>query len=94
MKTNELIKELEAMGFKCTFCDGYYHTLYVYNKDNNMTVASVDVTKMFSVHTMFTAFLNLEETKKQQLFNLLTEYASTPIKERKEEKKYMYRLKK
>lgn len=85
MKTNELIKELEAMDFEVEEYAGY---LDVYCDD--YLIVKVGTENIFSVDTKYTGFDKLNETKKQQLFKLLTEYASTPNEERKEEKKYMY----
>lgn len=94
MKTNEFIKEAEAMGFKCTFCNHNYRLLHVYNiNDGNMVVAIIDVTEMFSMNTTFNAFWKLEKGKREQLFNLLTEYASTPVLLRGNGTEFKYKLK-
>lgn len=90
MKTNELIKKVETIGLTvdCAYDNwmGFLH--------NDSIVADVDKNKIFSVNTDYGSFHRLDEKLKKQLYELLTEYASTPIEKREEEKKYMYRLKK
>lgn len=89
MKTNELIEKAKAMGFEMQekhkwigfFCNGY-------------TVAIVNKYDIFSLNTNHAGFRDLDEELKKQFYKLLTEYASTPVEEREEDKKYMYRLKK
>lgn len=89
MKTKEFIKEAEVMGF---IVNDDNNTFFVKNKYGKI-LAYVCKYKSFAFSTGYHTFFSLDENKKQQLFKLLTEYASTPIKERQKEKKYMYLLK-
>lgn len=89
MKTNEFIREAEAMGFEVV-----EHPECVDLYCNEIKITDIDKYKNFSINTDYVYFHKLDEGKKQKLFNLLTEYASTPIEERTEEKKYMYHTKK
>lgn len=89
MKTNELIKKAETIGFTVDYTyDNWMAFLH-----NDSIVADVDKNKIFSVNTDYGSFHRLDEKLKKQLYELLTEYASTPIEEREEEKEYMYCLK-
>lgn len=89
MKTKKFIKEVEAMGF---VIDEYEGSICV-KTVRHSTLAFITKDKTFAFSNGYDSFCSLGETKKQQLFNLLTEYASTPIEEREEEKKYRYYLK-
>ena len=88
MKTNEFIKEVEAMGFNA---EEYPQWVVIYA--NGFRISTVSKNRLFVVNTDFVKFYDLFKDKKQQLFNLLTQYASMPIEEREEEKKYMYLIK-
>lgn len=88
MKTNELIEKAEKLGVTV---DIRYRDMDVYYED--LFIASLDMFEMFAVNTNYFNFCELDKDKQQQIFKLLIEYVSTPVKEREEEKKYMYRLK-
>lgn len=92
MKTKEFIKKLKEIGFETEIleCGGRYLEVY----DDCSKVAEIDIQHFLSISTNYSSFDNLSEEKKQPLFSFLMEYAMTPIEERQEEKKYMYRLKK
>lgn len=95
MKTEEIIKEAEVMGFNAIlYSMGDRVDLEIREKNYGELVAHTAVNKMFDVGICDGFYYRLEGKKKAKLFNLLTEYASTPIEERGEEKKYRYYLKK
>lgn len=89
MKTTKFIKEVEAIGFDVKQED---YVLKIYNMYSSSLVAKIDEENTFSMDTFFVGFDYLQDARQHQLFTILTEYASTPIKER-QEKKYMYLLK-
>lgn len=97
MKTNEFIKEAEAMGYYIAFdderlCEGF---LYITKSRFELDIVGrVSVEKIGLIDTCFDDFLTLNNYMKQRVLNLLTQYASTPVEEREEEKEYMYRVKK
>lgn len=93
MKTNEFIKEVEAMGFVVKEKFGEVLEICTFI-DDSVSVATVWKNKMYAIETKPILFSNFKKKKQEQLFKLLTEYASTPIEEREEEKKYMYRVRK
>lgn len=90
MKTNEFIKEVEAIGFNVSEGEGI---IYVRNGEIGKYLADVSTNCLYMLDTDYDGALELSEDKRHKLFKLLTEYASTPIEERKEEKKYRYYLK-
>lgn len=92
MKTNKFIEEAESMGFVVKEQFGNVLKICTFI-DDSVSIASVWKNKMYAIETAPILFSGLKKEKQEQLFNLLTEYASTPIEERKEEKKYMYRVK-
>lgn len=84
MKTNEFIRRVEELGFVYEKGEEVY---YIYNKEGTK-YASVchDIPNQISNMERVWDFLDKEEQKK--LFDLLVEYAKTPIEDREEEKKY------
>lgn len=89
MKTTEFIKEVEAMGFNVSEGEGI---IYVRNREIGEYLADISTNCLYMLDTDYDGTLELSEDKRHKLFTILTEYASTPIKER-QEKKYMYLLK-
>lgn len=94
MKTNEFIKEVKNMGFEAIFNRvGDIMNLEIRENQYGGLVAYSEVNKMFIVGIQDDFYYKLEEQQQQKLFKLLTEYASTPVEDRKEENKYMYYIK-
>lgn len=88
MRTSEFKEAVEALGY--TFkvdCDGDFYIISGLDE-----ISFVSKNKTYVVHTAWSHFRNLEETKKDELFSILTIYASTPIAEREEEKRYRLKL--
>lgn len=56
-------------------------------------IAFVGLDENFIIDTYNDLFETQEEEIKEKLFNILIEFAKTPIDEREEEKKYQYKLK-
>src|SRR5699024_6656565 len=93
MKTNELIKELEAMAYRherITTTLG--NKIIRITRETKRIIAIVDEKNEMAIDTKFTCFRNLSSVEKHNLYSLLIEYASTPLEYREEPKKYIYRL--
>lgn len=84
MKTKEFIKKIEKMGYDIEIA---YDTIRVTYAGG--ILARIDKVKPYTLDTKAT----FEVKHVKELFDLCVEYASTPIEEREEEKKYYLRLK-
>ena len=84
MKTKEFIASVQNMGFK--IAKGV--SLISVKNEMNETLAYVDEECTKSMSTLFRNFVCLADEEKEVLFKVIVEYASTPLKERKEEKQY------
>ncbi|MCO4095731.1 hypothetical protein KFV08_07855 [Macrococcoides canis] len=90
MKTKELIKKVEHHGLVVEHDYGL-NNIVVFAEYNGeeYVVARVSETKRYSLTTNYSHFLyTLDAEQQDRLFNLLSIYASTPVEERQEEKKY------
>lgn len=78
MKTSEFIKRVEELGY-VTDKDNWY----VYVRNKRFTVAMVSETRVNAIEA------NLRHADiPNKLFDLIVEYAKTPLDEREEEKKF------
>ena len=84
MKTKEFIKKVEELGFGIRITGNIFYIL----KDGGKTIARVEVDKAFSIDICCPSSRSLEEEIRGKLFYLVVEYASTPVKDREEEKKF------
>lgn len=84
MKTKEFCEKVEKLGFRTMHVNAY---IYIENRMVD-TCAMVNEYNCYEVNTDTGDFYDLKKETKEELFNLLVEYSSTPIEERKEEKKY------
>lgn len=85
LTTKEFIKEVKKLGFGVN--DKNISGIWIENS-NGEHVAYACRYKMCKFDTCFIAFDNISEFNKVSLFNLLDEYARTPIGEREEPQKY------
>ena len=91
MKTNELVKQVETLGYEVKWHDtSFGDCLYILNKEKD-TVARVNSQYRYNFGTSQNFYLETEK-KQGELFGLLTEYSKTPIEEREEKKKYHLQL--
>lgn len=89
MKTKEFVERIKELGF------------LIEKRGKQITITDKDDTPLltiyndyiYSMDTVFSAFDELDESDKNKLFKLGYEYASTPLSEREQEKKYYIRLK-
>ena len=88
MKTKEFTRRVEELGF---YVDKERRIFSIYGSDDqtdDMPLAFVDRYYPYQINTSFMELNTLSNRTKKELFKLLTDYASTPIDEREEEKKY------
>lgn len=92
MKTNDFIARMECIGLDTQI-------VMVGNKecirvctDSVGVIAFVSTKEIFKINCC-DAFSDLTISEKGIVFNALVEYASTPIEEREEKKRYKYKLK-
>lgn len=84
MKTKEFIKKVEELGFNIEIGS---HTVFI--KCGGCILARIDKVRPYTINTK-AAF---EVKDADELYELCTEYARTPIEDRGEEKKYHLYLK-
>ncbi len=84
MKTKELIKRVEELGY-----DVELYPSHVVIKTSNISVATVHTQRLYEINTR--SIVKVELTHKEELFDLIIKYAKTPIDERDEPKKYYLR---
>lgn len=80
MKTKEFIKRVEELGFEVNVYDSYINVLA-----NNFFISTIYMNKMYGISTYEPILADFKN--KEKFFDLMVEYAKTPIDERKEEKK-------
>lgn len=85
MKTKEFIKRVEELG---------YNVRKVYSQieimSQGLTVAKVSTKRMYVIKSF--CFVDVEWKNQDKLFDLIIEYAKTPIDEREEEKSKIYMI--
>lgn len=89
LTTKKFIKEVKAIGLVTKVGEGFI--LVEDSKGNNL--AYIDTTIMYRFDTIYIDFEELSEFYRKRLFNLLVEYASTPINEREEPLKFYLKFK-
>ena len=84
MKYSEFKREIETRGLKIGICGGYIDVL----DEHDEPLLSVSTEYDFSICTDYSGFDELNKDDKKELFYLAVELASTPLKDREDEKKY------
>ena len=80
MKTKEFIKRVEELGYKVR---KVYSQIEIMSQ--GLTVAVVSTKRMYVIKSF--CFVDVEWKNQDKLFDLIIEYAKTPIDEREEESK-------
>ncbi|MBC9722243.1 MAG: hypothetical protein H9W82_13370 [Lactobacillus sp.] len=83
MKTSEFIEKVEKLGFTVNVSSISGRGLFVKDEYEEL-IAYVSSEKIGVIDTTCCDFGILKENQRKQLFNLLTEYAVTPIAERRD----------
>lgn len=88
MTISELEQQLADMGLELYLYIGDHHYYYVDDFDDHR-YAYVSKTCRFSVDTDTDWFKTLETKKRKRLFNILMEFAATPLDKRQDTKYYV-----
>ena len=88
MKTKEFIAKVEALGFLVYEGHGYLEVKDTEGKD----VVDILKAKRWLYDCEHAAFESLHEVKQTELMEFVTEYVTTQVKDREEEKWYLLRL--
>lgn len=84
MKTKEFIKRVEELGFKVN--KGITRICIV---SEGLTVATISTERVHYINCF--CFVDIEWKNQDKLFDLIVEYARTPIEDREEQKKFYLR---
>ena len=84
LTTKEFIKRVKELGYNVGNSRDYYHIVDKINQN----IANINKSILCQISTDYIAWDDIPDKDKKTLFKLLMEYASTPVEERKEEKKY------
>ncbi|MGM0183397.1 hypothetical protein IGK74_002362 [Enterococcus sp. AZ150] len=90
MKTSEFIEKVEALEFvngvveKVHLTFGSFDKRLIVMDETESILSTVSIEDEFSIVTRFYSYSSLSIHQRKKLFDLLTEYASTPIKLRKD----------
>ena len=87
MKTKEFIKRVEELGYFVNSFKGYYEIRDV----DKVIIAVINKTIFLQFSTDYPGWDKLCDKDRKELYNLVIKYASTPIKDREEEKKFYLR---
>lgn len=91
MKTKTFIEKVEALDFVGKAEKGVSGLIGFPNR-NGEALISVNEDLAYHFTTDYKAFKKLHLREKRQLANIAWEYAQTPLEEREEEKKYVYKF--
>lgn len=92
MKTKEFIRRVEALNSDSVDVKAVKRDNTTVVTSNGAPVALISHEQIFDVATAGRHFWDSSHSPQAELFKLLTEYASTPVEEREEEKKYYLRV--
>lgn len=84
MKTKEFIKRVEELGFEVMVFNNRIHILA-----NNFTISVAYINRERAINTYKPILIDFKNEDK--LFDIMIEYAKTPIEDREEEKKFYLR---
>lgn len=87
MKTKEFIRKIENLGFEIE--KGFSE--FIITSPFDTWIAVVDRKEICQINNNYSEWGLLNDSFKKEVFNIISEYASTPPDERKEEKKYYLR---
>lgn len=89
MKTSEFKQTVEELGYKIMSINIDETQFRIYN--NDVLIAVVNKNKFMGFDTAFEEFGEVGEHRQLELGSLIFEYASTPLDEREEERKWYLR---
>ena len=83
MKTSEFIKKIEELGYLVKY---YGFDIYIDNHNNEL-VAVVATHEYAHMSVNYKGYELLDNDDREYLFNLIVEYATTPVKNRKDDRR-------
>ncbi len=89
MKTKEFKKRVEELGFEVWINGSIAYVL----KNGQYTVASIKTNRVCAIDFFYHLNESLDKEISKKLFDIIVEYARTPLDEREEPKKYYLRYK-
>lgn len=89
MKTKEFIKRVEELGFEAWISGSIAYVL----KDGRYEVARIKTKRACAIDFFYLLNETLDKEISEKLFDIIVEYAKTPVKDREEEKKFYLRHK-
>lgn len=84
MRTKEFIKRIEELGFEVWISGSIACVL----KNGRYTVARIKTKRACAIDFFYLLNESLDEEISEKLFDIIVEYAKTPIEDREEEKKF------
>ena len=92
MRTSEFVEILKNRGYEVVFRGSVIKILDRIDDCVENLVAVVYLKDMYCIDMTWCGNLDMKESRRAELFDLVAEYASTPIAEREEEKRYRLKL--
>lgn len=89
LTTKEFMKKVKELGFVVREIDNY---ISIYDNDG-ILIAETYAFDRFIINTSRPHFILLPEDLKEALFNLLSEYTSTPTEDKKEPERFYFEFK-
>lgn len=88
MKTSEFLQKVQDLGYLVK-----HYEFYIYiNNYNSELVAVVATHEYAHMSVNYEGYELLDNDDREDLFNLIVEYATTPVQDRKDERKYFLML--
>lgn len=84
MKTKEFIKRVEELGFEAWISGSIAYVL----KDGRYEVARIKTKRACAIDFFYLLNETLDKEISEKLFDIIVEYARTPIEDREEEKRF------
>ena len=88
MKTKEFKKRVEELGFEAWISGSIAYVL----KDGRYTVARIKTERACAIDFFYHLNETLDKEISEKLFDIIVEYARTPIVDREEEKYYLVKF--
>lgn len=93
MKTKEFIEKIKDMGYAVSSDESEIRIFKSFMDNNIGTYANISEEYSYGIDTQYSEFDGLSEAERHELFHICFLYASTPLRERADEKKYYLRHK-
>lgn len=91
MKTKELIKKLEELGYICELKGDKIKILEIFKQVDffpPLHIAVIALEERYLINTNFTAFASITESERGELYEILDKFVKSSLPDREEEKKF------